>query len=41
METYNIEIAVNGNYAEVQFSDNTPCLLADQIKIIVENFFMD
>ena len=39
METYHIEIAHDGKYTEVMVSDNTPAMLADEIKAVVRNYF--
>jgi hypothetical protein len=41
MNTYNIEITRNGQYVSFDFSPNTPCLLADEIKKLVENYFKE
>ena len=39
MERYLIEVRTEGNYHAVEFSGNTPCLLADEIKKVVNEFF--
>lgn len=39
METINIEIVVNNNHVSFDFSPNTPCILADKIKDLVESFY--
>ena len=41
MNTYQIEIYQNGQYVSLDFSPNTPCLLADEIKKLVENYFKE
>lgn len=41
MQTYNIQIRVDVNYQQVECSGNTPCLLADQIRDLVQNYFKD
>ena len=39
MEKYLIKIEQYAGGAEVEFSGNTPCILADQIKELVKKFF--
>lgn len=41
MNAYYIEIIQNGQYVSTDFSPNTPCLLADEIKKVTEDFFKE
>lgn len=41
MEEYFVRIERYPGGAEVEFSGNTPCVLADQIKDLVKRFFKD
>ncbi len=41
MQTYNIQIRVDVNYQQVECSGNTPCLLADQIRDLVKDYFKE
>lgn len=41
MQTYNIQIRVDVNYQQVECSGNTPCLLADQIRDLVKEYFKE
>lgn len=41
MEEYFVRIERYPGGAEVEFSGNTPCILADQIKDLVKRFFKD
>ena len=38
---YSIDIAVDGKYVFIDFDPNMPCLLADQIKKVVEDYFKE
>lgn len=39
MRTYNIKIHVDDHYHEVEVSGDTPALLADEIKRVVDKFY--
>ena len=41
MKVFYIEISQSGQYVSLDFSHNTPCLLADEIKKLVENYFKE
>ena len=41
MQTYDIQIRVDANYQQVECSGNTPCLLADQIRYLVKDYFKE
>lgn len=41
IENYSIEIYVEGKYVFFDFDPNIPCLLADQIKKVVEDYFKE
>lgn len=41
MEEYLVRIERYAGGVEVEFSGNTPCILADQIKDLVKKFFKD
>ena len=41
MNTYYIEITQNGQYVHAEFSPNTPCLLADEIKQLAKDYFKE
>lgn len=39
MERFQVEIRKDIEYLEVEFSGNTPCLLADEIRKVVKEFY--
>ena len=39
MSTYYIKIEASDHYYRVEVSDNTPCLLEDEIERVVEKFY--
>lgn len=41
METFKIEIITNGKWVSFDFSPNIPCMLADEIKELVKNFYKE
>ena len=41
MERFRIEIRVDRKYVAVEFSDNTPCLLADKIRELARDYFKE
>ena len=41
MEKFQVEIRKDIKYLEVEFSGNTPCLLADEIRKVVKEFYKD
>jgi hypothetical protein len=41
MERFIIEIRKDVKYLEVEFSGNTPCLLADEIRKVVKEYFKE
>lgn len=41
MEKYHIEIRVDKNYQAVECSGNTPCLLYDEIRELVKEYFKE
>ena len=38
-ETFNFEITTNGKFVSFDFSPNTPFMLADKIKKVVQDFY--
>ena len=41
MEKYLIEIRIGKNYRAVECSDNTPFMLADEVKKLVDEYFKE
>ena len=41
IKNYSIEITVVGNNVSCDFDPKIPCLLADQIKKVVEDYFKE
>ena len=39
MERHIVEIRVEGKYVAVEFDYNMPCLLADEIRKVVKEFY--
>ena len=41
MDKYQIEIRIDKNYKAVECSENTPFMLIDEIKKVVEEYFKE